>query len=487
MSKRERADLLGVEPSKIAKTGHEDEGVGVTNNPISAYPDDDGMLPPPNHQDVPPPLPAPHDLDDSGEPTALTHMTAAAAVDVINEVVQEAGILNDTEYSHHEHQHVAAAGGVPNMSDVPPALPGYASPTKNQKDRTEFTAEQKLQILAELDSEHPPSIQSLIQKWGVSKSSLHRWKQPAKRERLQEMVGALCPGKLKYEIIYDRFAKLKEKEIGVLKRFQGSKSWACATGNELGYLSDRGENAIVWSEKAKANTAAYLHQMRPPPAAKKTRAEFTAQEKLRILKEMEAKDPDKPNLTVKQICQKYNTSKSSLHRWQQAYKSGKLQEAVDSNGMGNAKRIFRDKLNPIKAALHEFVKKNESLPYDKQTPLIYSTLQHEALEKKNEMLRQHEAENNLTADEVEALQNFKASNSWLRETARRMGWQLAFVEGQKGAPLIPEYQYDPAAYQQQYGQGGHVVASYDMQQQQQQAPPQYGENQAYESAAQGQQ
>lgn len=539
MSKRERADLLGVEPSKIAKTGHE-EGVGVTNNPISAYPDDDGMLPPPNHQDVPPPLPAPHDLDDSGEPTALTHMTAAAAVDVINEVVQEAGILNDTEYSHHEHQHVAAAAGVPNMSDVPPALPGYDPVkmvgAKNQKDRTEFTAEQKLQILAELDSEHPPSIQSLIQKWGVSKSSLHRWKQPAKRERLQEMVGG-AQSKLKRDM-NDKFAKLKdelrrfctenaakpeaeqyeinspfiqiktreirddllrrhdaepfleEKEIEALKHFQGSKSWACVTGNELGYLSaNKGENAIVWSEKAKANTAAYLHQMRPPPAAKKTRAEFTAQEKLRILKEMEAKDPDKPNLTVKQICQKYNTSKSSLHRWQQAYKSGKLQEAVDSNGMGNAKRIFRDKLNPIKAALHEFVKKNESLPYDKQTPLIYSTLQHEALEKKNEMLRQHEAENNLTADEVEALQNFKASNSWLRETARRMGWQLAFVEGQKGAPLIPEYQYDPAAaaYQQQYGQGGHVAASYDMQQQQQQAPPQYGENQAYESAAQGQQ
>ncbi len=264
-------------------------------------------------------------------PSAIvTYMTtASAAVDVINEeVVKEAGILHDTEYSHHEHQQVAAAAVdcvVPNMPDVPPAF------KVQQGRRTEFTAEQKLQILAELDSEHPPSIQSLSQKWGVSVSSLHRWRQPAKRERLQEMVGALCPGKLKYEIIYDRFAKLKEKEIEVLKRFQGSKSWACATGNELGYLSDRGENAIVWSEKAKANTAAYLHQMRPPPATKKTRAESTAQEKLNILiKEMEAKDPDKPNLAVKRICQKYITSR--------AYKSGELQEAVDSNGMNQKHR-----------------------------------------------------------------------------------------------------------------------------------------------------
>jgi len=562
MSKREADEIAGEQQPdiKIAKTTESvvDDvvvpapvavGGSVTHNPISAYEDEDILAT--HHHAPPPPLPEHHlEVDDAGEPTALTHMTAAdaaaEAVDAINEAVQEAGIL-DTQYPHHHHV-VTADGGVVGVDGtttaaavMPPLAEGYdtklSAVNKSQptKDRTEFTAEQKLEILAELDSEQPPSIQALIQKWGVSKSSLHRWKQPAKRERLQEMVGG-NQSKLKRDM-NDKFGKLKaelrrfckdnatkpedeqfeinspfiqvksreirdnllsrhsvepfleEKEVDGLKHFQGSKSWACVTGNELGYLSaNRGANAIVWSEKAKANTATYLHQMRPPPPTKKTRSEFTAQEKLNILKEMEASD-DKPKLTVKQICQKYNTSKSSLHRWQQAYNSGKLQEAVESNGMGNAKRIFRDKLNPIKAALHEFVKENESLPYDKQVPIVYSTLQHKALMKKDEMLAQHQVENNLTADEVEALTNFKASNSWLRETSRRMGWQLAFVDGQKGAPLIPEYhhQYESAvAYDQQaaYVQNGHpVAAGYDMQQQQpqqqQQQPQQYVENQAY--------
>eukprot|EP00986_Skeletonema_menzelii_P018205 scaffold26582_cov155-Skeletonema_menzelii.AAC.1 len=498
----------------------------VTHNPISAYEDED-ILASHHHAPVPPPLPGHHLEDDAGEPTALTHMTAAdaaaEAVDAINEAVQEAGIL-DTQYQHHHvvHHHPTADGGTAAAAALPPLPDGYDTKlnavhkSQPQKDRTEFTAEQKLEILAELDSEQPPSIQALIQKWGVSKSSLHRWKQPAKRERLQEMVGG-NQSKLKRDM-NDKFGKLKaelrrfckenatkpeaeqfeinspfiqvkareirddllsqhnaepfleEKEVDGLKHFQGSKSWACVTGNELGYLSaNKGASAIVWSEKAKSNTATYLHQMRPPPAAKKIRSEFTAQEKLNILKEMEG-SADKPKMTVKQICQTYNTSKSSLHRWQQAFKSGKLQEAVESNGMGNAKRIFRDKLNPIKAALHEFVKENEKL----QQPLIYSTLQQQALLKKDEMLAQHETENNLTADEVEALTNFKASNSWLRETSRRMGWQIAFVDGQKGAPLVPDYhhQYDPAQYSQQalYDQNGHVAAAY---------PQQYVENQAY--------
>jgi transposase-like protein len=530
MSKREADEIDGEQQPglKISKT--EDVGDvttvavgGVTHNPISAYPEDEDILAAHSSASVPPPLPGHHLDEDVGEPTALTHMTAAdaaaEAVDAINEV------LNDTDYhhQHHHHHHPTADDAAVGVDGETPALPppivdGYdakmgvnKSQSQPHKDRTEFTAEQKLQILAELDSEQPPSIQALIQKWGVSKSSLHRWKQPQKRERLQEMVGG-AQSKLKRDM-NDKFGKLKaelrrfckenatkpeaeqfeinspfiqvksreirddlmrrhnvepfleEKEVDALKHFQGSKSWACVTGNELGYLSaNKGENAIVWSEKAKANTAAYLHQMRPPPSAKKTRSEFTAQEKLNILKEMEAKDPDKPNLTVKQICQKYNTSKSSLHRWQQAFKSGKLQEAVESGGMANAKRIFRDKLNPIKTALHEFVKENESLPYDKQVPIVYSILQHKALLKKEEMLAQHQAENNLTADEVEALNNFKASNSWLRETSRRMGWQLAFVDGQKGTPLTSDayHQYDPEAYEQQ------VASAYDMQQQEQQ-------------------
>ncbi len=578
MSKREADEIAGEQQPdlKIAKTAESvvDDvvpapvavGGSVTHNPISAYEDED-ILGTHHPHAPPPPLPDHHlEVDDAGEPTALTHMTAAdaaaEAVDAINEAVQEAGIL-DSQYQHHHHviHHphptdggVVGVDGSTAAAVMPPLAEGpydtkLSAVNKSQptKDRTEFTAEQKLEILAELDSEQPPSIQALIQKWGVSKSSLHRWKQPAKRERLQEMVGG-NQSKLKRDM-NDKFGKLKaelrrfcrdnatkpedeqfeinspfiqvkareirdnllsrhsvepfleEKEVDGLKHFQGSKSWACVTGNELGYLSaNKGANAIVWSEKAKANTVTYLHQMRPPPPAKKSRSEFTAQEKLSILKEMEA-SADKPKLTVKQICAKYNTSKSSLHRWQQAYNSGKLQEAVESNGMGNAKRIFRDKLNPIKAALHEFVKENESLPYDKQVPIIYSTLQHKALLKKDEMLAQHQVENNLTADEVEALTNFKASNSWLRETSRRMGWQLAFVDGQKGAPLIPEYhhQYESAvAYDQQaaYVQNGHPVApGYDMQQppeqpQQQQPPPpqQYVENQAYAVALpQGQQ
>ena len=282
-------------------------------------------------------------------------------------------------------------------------LPPSSLPKKPKKERKEFTAQEKLQILSELDGPSPPSVQSILVKYGVSKSSLHRWRQPDKIERLQEMVGGGKPGedgqwehttllaskdKLKKRDMNDRLHKIKmdlqtfckenlarpeneqmaitssliqlkaneikddllkrheaqessevampsllsEEEVTALKAFKGSKSWACLIGNQLGYLSSANPATgapIVWSDVAKNNTALYLEQhSRKPHKAKKQRQEFTAQEKLMILQELEDtnakhKAGGTTPITVEQICQKYGTSKSSLHRWKQQYKVSK--------------------------------------------------------------------------------------------------------------------------------------------------------------------
>ncbi|KAL7531785.1 hypothetical protein ACHAXR_004232 [Thalassiosira sp. AJA248-18] len=480
----------------------------------------------------------------------------------------------------------------------PPQLPPPAK--KAKKERKEFTAQQKIEILSELDGPTPPSVQSLLEKYGVSKSSLHRWRQPDKMERLQEMVGKGVGDngeggdnggnilsnrdKLKKRDMYDKLRRIKlglqsfckenlargeneqmaitsslialkaiqikdkllksheeevkkealwrlnrkdkeeeeegsttttappttdniltDEEVAALKAFKGSKSWACLIGNQLGYLSST--PAIQWSDAAKANTSTYLSQhARHPPKPKKTRMEFTAHEKLMILRELEDTNAqirvegNAPPLTVDQICKKYHTSKSSLHRWKQQFRSGRLQELAEvGSGYCNAKRVFVDKLQVIKKELNDFVVENENAEVEKRVPVNYTTLQARAIMAKELILEQYHAavvtavhlkheeqhdgeeekkegenqeggeveapaaptednsgsqeihvpaeegnegqqeendgadngvsnsdDNNytLTKEEVQALENFKASNSWLRETAKKYGWKL---------------------------------------------------------------
>lgn len=142
-------------------------------------------------------------------------------------------------------------------------------------------------------------------------------------------------------------------KISALGSFKASKTWACLTGNQMGYLSSGTSNK--WSCKQKANTKAYIKlHSRTPARLKKKRTEFTMEQKLAILQELETinaqnKVNSQPAITVEQFCQKYSTSKSTIHRWKQQYKSGLLQQlAVTSSGYPNLKRVSAFKLHLMK-------------------------------------------------------------------------------------------------------------------------------------------
>eukprot|EP00581_Thalassiosira_minuscula_P012021 CAMPEP_0183729066 /NCGR_PEP_ID=MMETSP0737-20130205/29646_1 /TAXON_ID=385413 /ORGANISM="Thalassiosira miniscula, Strain CCMP1093" /LENGTH=724 /DNA_ID=CAMNT_0025961171 /DNA_START=95 /DNA_END=2269 /DNA_ORIENTATION=+ len=449
---------------------------------------------------------------------------------------------------------------------------------KTKKDRKEFTAKEKLKILSELNVPNPPSVSSLLAKYGVSKSSLHRWRQPEKMERLEEMANgsdsigvatpdaggnrkrdmndklrkiklgleAFCKENLKLDEneqfaitssliqlkateIKDELLKrhksmpnfLTDEEFTAIQAFKGSKSWSCLIGNQLGYLSSSA-GSIKWSDRAKANTEAYLKEnARTPRRPKKQRMEFTTQEKLMILKELEDtnaqnKSDGTPLLTVEQICQKYHTSKSSLHRWKQQYKSGRLEELAETgSGFCHSKRVFFDKLYVIKKALNDFYLANEAAPLEKRVVMNYTVLQARAILEKEVLLEKHHmalmvsqtqpsqqheegeagpqtevesggdteqeqqvkrdetwgsegaqqtnaalngaqktqgngsevgeseqkswdssesSDDILTKEAVHALENFKASNSWLRETGKKFGWKLD-MEGKKDSVM----------------------------------------------------
>lgn len=472
---------------------------------------------------------------------------------------------------------------------------------------------EKIAILNELNAPNAPKVQELLEKHGVSKSSLHRWRQPDTLERLQDMVnngkGSVKRGagegvssgdtttaattsaaattsnaatdnhyrkrdmndklrRIKQELqdyCKDNLNKsedeqlaitsslitlkaiefkndllkrhrettpnlLSDEEVVALEAFKGSKSWACQIGNQMGYLSAIGD--VKWSDKARENTAAYLERHTGPPKVKKQRMEFTAQEKLAIIMELEdAKKSESrlPMLTVEDVCRKHHTSKSSLHRWKQQYKSGRLQQLAQSNsGYSNVKRVFADKFYILKKALNEFYIENENAPLDKKIVISYTSLQSRAIFERDLILEKHHAAimasqqqqqqqqgsgkseegqpqqqvNDdtdeqmalviLSDDEVNALKSFKASNSWLREAARKFGWKLDVLESNKNTNAVgtmvdsvmagtaPEVYNHPAASeqlavsQQQATIDHQVVAPQDQQmeaQQQQALPP----------------
>lgn len=577
-------------PAKVARLGGGDDGAdrdgrdenstGVKAEDLAAEEaadDDEGGgedAPVPFPGEVPPnepPLspPPPHEL-----PTRQAHNMSGSSNPVEDE---EGGGGGPNE----------GDGGVDEEEEL--ALPlfdhpdhGVAVIRQSKKDRREFTAEEKLAIISEIGT--MPSVQSVLDKYGVSKSSLHRWRQPEKLVRLKEMVrgsggggadkgddlGAegedqqAKPGnpnvvvvenrdKLRKRDLHDKLrliklrlqefckvnmnraederlaitssliqlkaAEIKEDLLGrgeirdadelvAVGAFKASKSWACLLGNQFGYLSSGA--SIKWSDAQKANTATYLEaHSRAPSRTKKNRMEFTAEEKLAILQELEEtnarnKRESQPAVTVEQICQKHSTSKSSLHRWKQQYRSGRLQQlATASSGYSNSKRISTDKLHVIKHALHDFYIENENAPPEKKVAINYNVLQAKAIEARDILLERHHAtvmtgtkqpheheqpgqssneeegenggggEGALTREEAEgeggdldqerhtrqeerveggdgksgsgngssdvmskeeanALEGFKASSSWLRETAKKFGWKLV-LDGKRDA------------------------------------------------------
>lgn len=92
-------------------------------------------------------------------------------------------------------------------------------------------------------------------------------------------------------------------------------------------------------------------------------------------------------MSVEEICQRYGTSKSSLHRWRQQRRSGML-NSVEGNR--EVKRICRDKLLHVKRALVKFVEERGGVG------LGYEALREEALRVRDELLRGYEVERGLS-------------------------------------------------------------------------------------------
>ena len=372
---------------------------------------------------------------------------------------------------------------------------------QRRKTRKEFTASQKLAILAELDGPHPPSIKQLLAKHNLSKSSFHRWRLPGYKERLVEMtslggdeshltnsnnhaitkksllykgdkkrdaidpllplkralenfihINASLPEQERYAI-RSTFLQVKARElrnellllssststvsppstvspltsteIHALQNFKASKSWSCAIANSLGLLS------IPYTQEQEANSQRYLQQAatatsgplvnttplelqqhynnHPHKKQKKDRVEFTALEKLRILNEIEQINTQRKQdglriWSIEDICIRYGTSKSSLHRWKQQQRSGDFDGVLEE--MRPVKRIMKDKLLVVKQALVEFMEdkkqhKNQTGDSGEETRVGYAMLQEKALMIREDLMREYEEVHGLLISPME--------------------------------------------------------------------------------------
>lgn len=276
---------------------------------------------------------------------------------------------------------------------------------------------------------------------------------------------------------------LTETELNSLKSFKGSKSWACHVASQLGLLntpwSEAAEaNSRKYMEEAQKASSGPLLGAASVKKPKKARTEFTTLDKMRILREIDETNSERKQngqqiWSVEEICEHYGTSKSSLHRWKQQRRSGQLDSSLQ-DGV-NVKRIFKDRLVIIKRALIDYVEEKKE---GGVTPIMYLELQNLALTLRDQLLLNYELANGLPVggvvestvedanategvdgvtatentnkeaspmddtakdigeildtkpsatidkDEYQTLRVFKASNSWIRELAKKHNFPM---------------------------------------------------------------
>lgn len=201
-------------------------------------------------------------------------------------------------------------------------------------------------------------------------------------------------------------------------------------------------------------TAAAAKRQKTYPNTKKERQEFTASEKLRILKLMEGSrqssssvEGSQPSYTIKQLREKFGVSKSSLHRWRQ--QKDRLEIMVQSEGLGNRKRDTKDPLEKIKIGLQKFYNENLNKLPNEQMIITTPVVQAMACKIREELLAEYDAivadaaaasavgENvdgqqqqeqqvqpqpNLNEEELDAIRSFKITKSWASRVSSSMGW-----------------------------------------------------------------
>ncbi len=159
---------------------------------------------------------------------------------------------------------------------------------------------------------------------------------------------------------------------------------------------------------------------------KPTGEEYTAQQKLAMVRQLKANSKDGNKLRVREFASKHGVNYRTLYRWIKSEE--RLVELVEGEGMGSFKRTkFDGHLDRIKEALKVFVahytKDEDAADAEGKTKKVTGRIIAEkAIHIKDEMLAQHEVEPFLSGEEVKAMREFTGSQSWGRKMCRRYGW-----------------------------------------------------------------
>ncbi|KAL3798666.1 hypothetical protein HJC23_004417 [Cyclotella cryptica] len=236
------------------------------------------------------------------------------------------------------------------------SLPHISSPIQKRK-HEEFTIAQKLSILAQLRGKQKVSVPTLAARHNTSRTTIYRWK--------------------KEEARLNRLAK---RSMGNCKR---------ATLSHTGATNSNKSGSNKFSRKSYND-------------------EFTAAEKLNVLKECHAN----PSTSVKEIADRFGTHPRSIYRWKKDEE--KLQQLVQSD-KPNVKRLAIDGLYRVKMAIEQFCWGTQSV--------TGTMIAAKAKEVRDELLAEHDISPFLTDGEVKALMEFTASSSWGRKLIVKLGWK----------------------------------------------------------------
>ena len=150
--------------------------------------------------------------------------------------------------------------------------------------------------------------------------------------------------------------------------------------------------------------------------------EYTAAEKLAVVRELKSENPP----SVRLLAQQYGANHRSIYRWRKD--EARLIKLVELEGKGECKRAGDDPLVRVKDALQRFYHSNYQ-DDGEQLPLTGTTIAAKAKQARDDLLAQHAISPFLNKEEVKALTEFTASTSWGRKIAHKFGWKNANVTG----------------------------------------------------------
>jgi len=144
--------------------------------------------------------------------------------------------------------------------------------------------------------------------------------------------------------------------------------------------------------------------------------EYTAKEKLAVVKEYQSTQPP---ISVKEVARKHRTTERSVYRW--IKEEAKLTRLVEEEGRGDVKREKKDGLWRIKTTLQQFYEEN--LRAEQPLKMTGGLIARKAKEAKEKLLAEHAAKQFLTEEEEKAIQDFQCSEPWGRKMGRICRWK----------------------------------------------------------------